>query len=467
MTWAMASMATDGSLWAIDSSSTAQLHLGDGQYLADNSVAMAQLSVASGTQAWGLDTSGRALALAPAPLQLVGANIGSVAVGRDGTVWRASGYPASISRRNADGTWQSMPLINSSPRGPQSGALAVGDANTVWAISGDYYQSPAWRFDGAQWVNTTSGMNGFAFLSIGRDNSVWGYCPGDASMSGKLYRYVADGNWSVLPGPGFIQMAAVREGADIWISDGYGNLSHWDGGRWTPQPGRLSALWSAADGTLYGSLAGPPMQPGTNFRYNGFYNWTQLSLPLDVLWTFQESGLHNAWLVNLDESSGGDNLYTWAGFTWQPMGATLASISGAADGTVWGVDASNKIFRYNGSGWDAMPGAATRIAVGSAAQVWSIAPGGGVQSFVAGAWQAAPSLGQAALSLSVGSDGVAFAVGADHYLYQLHNNAWVKRASAGKLLQVSGGDSYHLAGATLSNHGTPPINYVWLGGFPP
>ena len=57
----------------------------------------------------------------------------------------------------------------------------------------------------------------------------------------------------------------------------------------------------------------------------------------------------------------------------------LTSVSAAADGTVWGVNAQmpttdpeGNVFQWNGSGWDRKNGYLTCIAVGSKSEVWGV-----------------------------------------------------------------------------------------------
>ena len=52
------------------------------------------------------------------------------------------------------------------------------------------------------------------------------------------------------------------------------------------------------------------------------------------------------------------------------MAGALKHVSVAADGTVWGVNAADKIYRWTGSAWEQVAGALSQISAGSAAQVW-------------------------------------------------------------------------------------------------
>ena len=56
--------------------------------------------------------------------------------------------------------------------------------------------------------------------------------------------------------------------------------------------------------------------------------------------------------------------------SWQPISGALSWVSVAQDGTVWGVNSSDNIFRRVGNGWQPIPGALKQISVGSATNIW-------------------------------------------------------------------------------------------------
>jgi hypothetical protein len=48
------------------------------------------------------------------------------------------------------------------------------------------------------------------------------------------------------------------------------------------------------------------------------------------------------------------------------------NVAAAADGTVWGVNSANNIFRWTGSGWQPVPGALKQISTGDVNKVWGV-----------------------------------------------------------------------------------------------
>jgi hypothetical protein len=156
--------------------------------------------------------------------------------------------------------------------------------------------------------------------------------------------------------------------------------------------------------------------------------------------------------------------------TWQNMAtATLNTISGATDGTVWGTDRNNKPARWNGKGWDTMPGQATQVSVASKSIIWSVDPSGNPQSWNGSGWQAAVPLGQPIKSLAVGSDGYVWAVGGnDHLLYMFESSGW-HATDWGPLDQIDCADAYHLAGVTPVHRdpASGQVNEPWFSNYGP
>jgi hypothetical protein len=50
----------------------------------------------------------------------------------------------------------------------------------------------------------------------------------------------------------------------------------------------------------------------------------------------------------------------------------LKYVSVASDGTVWGVNANDMIYRRDGNYWTQIPGRLKQISVGSSSRVWGV-----------------------------------------------------------------------------------------------
>ncbi len=196
-------------------------------------------------------------------------------------------------------------------------------------------------------------------------------------------------------------------------------------------------------------------------------------------------GLDSNWhpvKLSFDPAGGKSHWRDMVGDSWGlPAGATqvlpiLSDIDAASDGTVCGVLGSGA--RWNGYSWDSFgTKILTKIAVGSQSFIWAIDYEDNlVQHWDGGAWQPAPPLptyfggnGQA-ISIVAGDDGVVWAVGNDHRLYQLDGGQWLGPAQKWfKLDVVAGPNSYNLIGLSPMERNVDGelTNTVWFSGFGP
>jgi hypothetical protein len=190
---------------------------------------------------------------------------------------------------------------------------------------------------------------------------------------------------------------------DIWATDDVPYLYHWNGYSWTRQPnGSPTWICRGWDGTVYGVADVMRRNiPQQVFRFNGFNQWlpTQLTIanvgPMNI-----ESRDSGVWW------SAAGELKFWPGAVWTDMGGpALATISGAADETVWAVDLNNAILRYNGKTWDNMPGQGRQVSVGRSDLVWSIDPSGNAQRWTGSGWEPHGNPGSALTSIAALTDG--------------------------------------------------------------
>ncbi|OJY24734.1 MAG: hypothetical protein BGO98_19080 [Myxococcales bacterium 68-20] len=91
------------------------------------------------------------------------------------------------------------------------------------------------------------------------------------------------------------------------------------------------------------------------------------------------------------------------------MAGALKHVSVAADGTVWGVNAADKIYRWTGSAWEQVAGALSQISAGSAAQVWGVNSDGKIYQRTGTSWTQVPG---ALKHVSVAADGTVWGVNA-------------------------------------------------------
>jgi hypothetical protein len=74
------------------------------------------------------------------------------------------------------------------------------------------------------------------------------------------------------------------------------------------------------------------------------------------------------WGINASQE-----IYQWNGTAWNHIAGALVTIAVNA-GQVWGINKSQEIYKWNGTAWTQIPGALVSIAVGCDGQVWESTP---------------------------------------------------------------------------------------------
>ncbi len=140
---------------------------------------------------------------------------------------------------------------------------------------------------------------------------------------------------------------------------------------------------------------------------------------------------------------------------WTSVHGALKYVSAGMDGTVWGVNAGDKIYRFNaGNGnWDAIPGALKQISVGSAGNVWGVNADDKIYRWNGSSWT---QVSGALKHVSVAADGTVWGVNVDDKIYRRDGNAWTQ--ISGRLKQIDVGN----AGAIWGVNADDKI-YRWNG----
>ncbi len=115
------------------------------------------------------------------------------------------------------------------------------------------------------------------------------------------------------------------------------------------------------------------------------------------------------------------------GFTLMP--GSLQQISVGADGTIWGINGADLIYRYdpNTQSWVQAPGNLARISVGANGSVWGLDAAGHVYRWDASLQNWTPVVGTLA-QISVGSDGDIWGLNSAYLIYHWSPSAqnWVQ-----------------------------------------
>jgi tectonin-like protein len=131
----------------------------------------------------------------------------------------------------------------------------------------------------------------------------------------------------------------------------------------------------------------------------------------------------------------------------------LKQVSVAGDGTVWGVNAVDDIFRWTGSAWQQVPGKLAQISVGSAQQVWGVNAAANIYRWTGNAWQQVPG---GLRHVAVGADGTVWGVDPAGNIFRWTGSAW--QQVPGQLTQIAVGSAQQVWGVNAAGN-----IFRWMG----
>ncbi len=139
---------------------------------------------------------------------------------------------------------------------------------------------------------------------------------------------------------------------------------------------------------------------------------------------------------------------------WTMVPGALKHVSVGADGTVWGVNSADQIFRTTGGGWEHIPGALKQVSVGSASQVWGVNSADQIYRWTGGGWEHVPG---GLKHASVGADGTMWGVNSADQIFRWTGGGW--EHIPGGLKQISVGSASQVWGTNSAD-----MIYRWQGG---
>jgi len=149
------------------------------------------------------------------------------------------------------------------------------------------------------------------------------------------------------------------------------------------------------------------------------------------------AGVHDIWGVNHLE-----HIYHWDGAQWHKIEGAATNISVGYDGTVWCVNKTHEIYRYDRSAqkWHIIPGELVQVSVGNAQNIWGVNHLDAIYR-----WDAAGEkwvyVEGALTNVSVGHDGTVYGVNRAGEIYRWDGSKW--HIVPGELTQI------HVATADL------------------
>ncbi len=139
--------------------------------------------------------------------------------------------------------------------------------------------------------------------------------------------------------------------------------------------------------------------------------------------------------------------------TWMPVHGALKYVSVGADGTVWGVNAGDQIFRWNGSAWDRISGQLKQVSVGNASMVWGVNSADKIYRWNGTAWN---QISGALKHVAVAGDGTVWGVNRNDEIFRWNGSAWDR--ISGRLKQISVGNAATVWGVNADDE-----IYQWNG----
>lgn len=146
-------------------------------------------------------------------------------------------------------------------------------------------------------------------------------------------------------------------------------------------------------------------------------------------------------------------VHSITGQNWSNVPGYLEQVSIAADGSAWGVDGSDAIYRRDGSSWTSISGYLKQISVGSASKIWGVNSGDYIYRWNGNNWENIPGRLK---HVSVAADGTVWGVNASDNIYRWNGSSWTQ--ISGGLKQISVGSANEVWGINAGNQ-----VYQWNG----
>lgn len=214
-------------------------------------------------------------------------------------------------------------------------------------------------------------------LSVASDGAAWGIDANDNiyQWTGRSQGYYsAASQWLGFPG----KLRQISVGSDSFVVGV--NAS---GEIYSKAPNGWSRIFARApmkqvsigsDGKLWGVDTSDNI-----YRWEDIFYMAGVGLPGDVLWGDRISQVDgklrqisvgnadNVWGVNA-----ANQIFRWDGRTWIQVPGVLKQVSVGSDGSVWGLNPNGEIFRWTGGTWERIQGGLDHISVADSGLVWGV-----------------------------------------------------------------------------------------------
>jgi len=187
-------------------------------------------------------------------------------------------------------------------------------------------------------------------VSVGKDEEVWGL-----TSKNEIYKKEG-GNWKKIEGS--LRQISVGSKQNVWGVNNKLEIFRWSGKEWQNIQGHLKQVSAGADGSVWGVDVDDQV-----FRYEG-NSWKQaegISLKQIAV-----ADAKNIWGVNSN-----NEVFQYQADTkaWVRLYGRLKQISCSVDGSVYGVDPEDDVFRLDEGQWVQVQGNLKQVS-NSDEQVW-------------------------------------------------------------------------------------------------
>lgn len=131
---------------------------------------------------------------------------------------------------------------------------------------------------------------------------------------------------------------------------------------------------------------------------------------------------------------------------WEQIAGALKHVAVGRDGTVWGVNANDEIFRRDAGAWTRIAGALKQVSAGDAGDIWGVNKNNEIFRRSGNAWT---RVAGALKHVSVAADGTVWGVNATDQIFRRTRNDWTRMAGA--LKQISVGSAAIVWGVNAGN----------------
>ena len=331
--------------------------------------------------------------------------LADVSVGADGSIWGLNGAQQIYMYNAAAQTWTPIPGLLTQ--------IAAGSSTAVWGLNS---AGQIYKWNGSAWVNIPGTL---ARIAVGADGEVWGL-----NTIGQIFHYVAAANtWIQIPGA--LNQISVGSAGAVYGVNAAGYI-YW----FNPGTGLLQQVTTAngfsevsvgIDGDVWA------VQNGAAYHYDVLHNTMDLANGASIAKVMAGSG------ANVFGLGASGDIFEWdaASQAWIQIPGFLSSIAVGANGTVWGVNSAQGVYRLatNSSPsyetLNTVVGTLAEVSVGADGSVWGVSSNAaeyfssGTQSF-----ETANSPAISKLSVGAGADVWGVSPSANIYQYNAATATW-------------------------------------------